>query len=133
MSDAFIFLFKILDDHSRSSITNSRLLGDGCALCMELADQVFVSWGTKEARVAVLGHEKVDPMLGHVETGCRWIFQVGPGDVTSLVVNVHLSGGVGADELIIDSLGFGGQLGSRLSAPEVLTGKVERNVFLTKL
>lgn len=84
------FSVQTLDDHTRSTATSSRLLGGGCALGTELADMVFVSRGTEEARVAVLCHEKIDPVLGHVETGRRWIFQVGPGDVTSLMVNVHL-------------------------------------------
>lgn len=61
-----------------------------------------------------------------------WKFHRG-GRLKQAVGNAYLPGCVGADELIIDSLGFRRQLGSRLSAPEVLTGNVECNVLLTEL
>lgn len=45
----------------------------------------------------------------------------------------HLTGGVRADELIVDLLGFDGQFGGRFGVPVILTGKVERNVLFREL
>lgn len=45
----------------------------------------------------------------------------------------YLSWCIGVNELLVDFLGFGAQLGGCLCVLVVLTGKVERNVFLTVL
>lgn len=45
----------------------------------------------------------------------------------------HLTGGVRADELIVDLLGFDRQFGCRFGVPVIFTGKVERNVLFREL
>lgn len=50
-----------------------------------------------------------------------------------ICLSSHLTGGVRADELIVDLLGFDGQFGCRFGVPVILTGKVERNVLFREL
>lgn len=105
----------------------------GCLLGRSgLSAELQVHGGLEEARVAVLLHQGVDFGLGQVKTGRTGIRRVLLDDGFGHVVQIYLSWRIRADELIINLLRFGGQLGG-FSGPEVLAGQVEGDVFLTEL
>lgn len=71
----------------------SGLLGSSFGVFFgKLAHQVAVSTGAEKSRVAVLFHEDENSVLSLIKAGRCRKFDVGLGNVSSIVVNVDLKG-----------------------------------------
>ena len=65
-----------------------------------LVGHLPVGLRAQEPRVAVFGHQHVDPVLSHVEARRRGGLHVGFGDVPGLVVDIDLQRREGGEDML---------------------------------
>lgn len=73
---------------------------------MRPVDHILVHFGPEETRVGVSFHEAVDFSLDLVEARWRRILQTLLGLLSGAVVDVHLSGCLAINELLVDLVCF---------------------------
>lgn len=105
---------------------------DPYSAIISLFDQLLVLLRSQEAAKGVLLHQSINSLLGQVKGHRGKINQVPQGHILGVMINVHLSGSLGLDEVLIDLPGLHSHLHGRLGLLEVLAGHPELNVLLTE-